>query len=109
MKEFNLEAAKAGEPIRTRDGDSLTFIGTDVINGNVIVKDECDDFLVYPVSGNCPYDCVGECMSDIVMANKKKIQHFIEPVEGRWLDTLWTNLEAARASYPNDKYREVEI
>jgi|ERR1700728_2651844 len=110
MRPFDLEEAKAGKPIQYRDGDAkVTFVGTEAINGNVIIRDDNDELFVYPVTGKCPFYCVEECGSDLVMAYEKKIQIYTPAVQESWDDTTWVSLEAAKSTYPENIYREVEV
>ena len=56
MKPFDLEAAKAGKPVQTRDGQDAEILRFDLRGGNsilVIIKAEDHDFVAtYAESGN---------------------------------------------------------
>lgn len=77
LKPFDLEAAKAGAPVVTRDGRSARIICTDLKNGiySVIAlipnEYEGEDFETYTINGK--YHCGGfEDCRDLFMAPTKR-------------------------------------
>lgn len=75
MKEFNLEEAKAGKPVCTRDGRKARIICYDVKNKFSIVavvtdKDNCED--VYQYKDNGKYDTEISNL-DLMMKSEKHV------------------------------------
>ena len=77
MKPFDLEAAKAGKPVCTRDGRKARIIAFDIKNDEypIVATVECrgNEFVnSYTINGK--YDSSGKCFSylDLMMAAEKK-------------------------------------
>jgi len=92
MKPFNLEAAKRGEPLVTRDGRKATYVGyVEGINYPLVVHiDGNADVNVASKEGRA-FHALGDSLNDLFMAPKKR--------------TVWVNLYGGTAiagHYPNE-------
>jgi hypothetical protein len=102
LKEFNLEAAKAGKPVCTRDGRKARIISFDrhgedcpIIALVVDSKNaECEEVIDYTLDGICNENIINHNKYDLMMFTRKK--------EG-WLNIYKDFEDTVCCVYPTEK------
>lgn len=102
LKEFNLEAAKAGKPVCTRDGRKVRIISFDrhgedcpIIALVVDSKNaECEEVIDYTLDGICNENIINHNKYDLMMFTRKK--------EG-WLNIYKDFEDTVCCVYPTEK------
>lgn len=102
LKEFNLEAAKAGKPVCTRDGRKARIISFDrhgedcpIIALVVDSKNaECEEVIDYTLDGICNENIINHNKYDLMMFTRKK--------EG-WLNIFKDFEDTVCCVYPTEK------
>lgn len=80
MKPFNLELAKAGHPVQTREGNSVRILCYDREGEQypivALVKQDkpkaCELIVPYTIDGKYEYGSIHDYSKDLVMATSKK-------------------------------------
>ena len=103
LKSFNLEAAKSGKPVYTRDGRKARIVCFDSNGGRPIVAlvTECDDEEEIPYKYHCDgsYNCQSiPSDNDLIMLSEKK--------EG-WVN-VYTNINIKNSRYCSTIYASKE-
>lgn len=127
MKPFDLERAKKGEPVITRDGRNVRIICFDhksVDKSYTIVatiyNDDCEEFQTYRNDGRFNYDN-RDSYRDLFMKPVIKTYHYCiyEYINNKdksfVISQLWNDLEKLKARYESSKkikvleYRTINI
>lgn len=102
MKPFNLEAAKAGRPVCTRDGRKARIICFDRENEQPIValiKDDEEEYIDTFFNNGHSVSKINEVAGDLMMLPEKKEGWIIVSKNA----TIYDSLEDAKKSFDSDK------
>lgn len=117
-KPFDLEAAKAGAPVITRDGRPARIICWDLANNSeynyklvALIKEDDGHEYIIPLKENGMYDD-GEFASDLLMApteneelDIKSVREVFKGTQGQWevadIDDGWKDCVSARSVHGN--------
>ena len=107
-KEFDLEAAKAGKPVCTRDGRKARIICFDSNGGRPIVAlvTECDDEEEIPYKYHCDgsYNCQSIPSDNDLMMLPEKKEGWVNIYRSQIYDTLERAEEAYKRTCNDDNY-----